>query len=87
MASGPHSWRRLRRFCLDITLGSGWRESQAWKELSPDLRIFLSQSYDLKAVADCETGPSAKVSVELAGTTIETGKRFVARMVELIERR
>jgi uncharacterized protein (UPF0332 family) len=54
--------------------------------LAPDLRIFLSQSYNLKAVADYETGPGSKVSVELARTTIETGKRFVARMVELIER-
>jgi len=52
--------------------------------LAPDLRIFLSQSYNLKAVADYETGPGSKVSVELARTTIETGKRFVTRMVELI---
>jgi uncharacterized protein (UPF0332 family) len=55
--------------------------------LAPDLRIFLSQSYNLKAIADYETGPGSKVSVELARRTIETGKRFVARIAALIEGR
>jgi uncharacterized protein (UPF0332 family) len=52
--------------------------------LAPDLRIFLSQSYNLKAIADYETGPRSKVSVELATMTIETGKNFVARIAELV---
>jgi uncharacterized protein (UPF0332 family) len=54
------------------------------QRVAPDLRIFLSQSYNLKAIADYETGPGSKVSDELATTTIETGKRFVARIVELL---
>jgi hypothetical protein len=52
--------------------------------LAPDLRIFLSQGYNLKAVADYETGPGSKVSTELARSTIETGRCFVARIVELL---
>jgi hypothetical protein len=42
------------------------------------------EPYNLKANADYETGPGSKVSVELATTTIETGKHFVARIAELV---
>jgi uncharacterized protein (UPF0332 family) len=55
--------------------------------LAPELRIFLSQSYNIKAIADYETGPSSKVSAELARTTVETGRRFVERMTELVDGR
>ena len=34
--------------------------------VAPDLRIFLSQSDNLKAIADYQTGPGAKVPAELA---------------------
>ncbi len=54
------------------------------QRLAPDLRIFLSQSYNLKAIADYETGPGSKTPVELVMATIETGKRFVARIAELL---
>lgn len=54
------------------------------QRLAPDLRIFLSQSYNLKAIADYQIGPGAKVPAELAATTIETGNRFVARIVALL---
>lgn len=43
-----------------------------------ELRSFLSKSYDLKAVADYETGPDAEVSPEQASTAVQHAKRFVA---------
>lgn len=52
--------------------------------LASNLRIFLSQSYNLKAIADYQTGPAARVPAELAATTIEIAKRFVARIVALL---
>ncbi len=54
--------------------------------LAPELRIFLSQSYNIKAIADYETGPGSKVSVAQVTITIETSKRFVARVAELLAR-
>jgi uncharacterized protein (UPF0332 family) len=52
--------------------------------LPPNLRVFLSQSYNLKALADYQTGPAARVPAELAATTIEIAKRFVERIVALL---
>ena len=49
------------------------------------LRTFLSRTYQLKAIADYETGPGSDVSPELAAEAVATGKRFVAKMAELIE--
>jgi uncharacterized protein (UPF0332 family) len=54
------------------------------QRLAPDLRIFLSQSYNLKAVADYQIGPGATVPAERVATTIETGKRFAAVIVALL---
>jgi uncharacterized protein (UPF0332 family) len=54
------------------------------KRLEPELRIFLSQSYNLKAVADYETGPDAKVSADRAAAAGATGRRFLARITEMI---
>lgn len=42
-----------------------------------DLRIFLSQAYNLKAIADYETGPGSVVPPERAAAAIETAGRFV----------
>lgn len=52
--------------------------------IAPNLRIFLSQSYNLKAIADYQTGPAAKVTSELAAAMIEIGKHFVARIATLL---
>jgi uncharacterized protein (UPF0332 family) len=38
---------------------------------TPDQRIFLSQAYNLKAIADYETGPGAEVSAEKATAAVE----------------
>ncbi len=50
-----------------------------------ELRTFLGRTYNLKAIADYETGPGAKVSPDSATDAIATAKRFVARMIELID--
>ncbi len=51
--------------------------------LAPELRIFLSRSYNLKSIADCETGPIS-VTPERASAALETGRRFVARIGEML---
>jgi uncharacterized protein (UPF0332 family) len=43
---------------------------------APDQRIFLSQAYDFKAVADYETG-FAELSAEQATAALERGRGFV----------
>jgi uncharacterized protein (UPF0332 family) len=52
--------------------------------LDPGLRVFLSQSYSLKAIADYETGPGAEVPPERAEAAVETGGHFVARVADLL---
>ena len=42
-----------------------------------DLRIFLSQAYNLKSIADYEEGPGSEVSAERAAAAIETAARFI----------
>ncbi|MBF0336415.1 MAG: HEPN domain-containing protein [Nitrospirae bacterium] len=49
-----------------------------------ELRIFLSQAYNLKAIADYETGTDSEVSFERAAAAIETCKQFVAHITGLI---
>ena len=39
--------------------------------------VFLSQAYNLKAVADYEIGPDAVVPPERAAVAIETASRFI----------
>ena len=42
-----------------------------------DQRIFLSQAYNLKAIADYETGSGSEVSAEKATAAVEGARRFV----------
>ncbi|MGH8547138.1 MAG: HEPN domain-containing protein [Methylococcales bacterium] len=49
----------------------------------PELRIFLSQAYNLKAIADYEEGPGSEVSAERAAA-VESAGRFVDCVAELI---
>jgi hypothetical protein len=53
--------------------------------MDTDLRAFLGRTYELKAIADYGIDPASKVSKEMAAAAIVTSKRFVAKMVELIE--
>ena len=48
------------------------------------LRTFLSRTYNLKAIADYETGPGSDISAERATEAVENGKRFVAHFAQLI---
>ena len=48
------------------------------------LRRFLSQAYDLKAVADYEAGPRAIVPAERAEAAIQLATRFVACVAALL---
>jgi len=54
------------------------------RRVAPDLRIFLSQTYNLKSIADYETGPGATISVERATLAVKAGHRFVDLMTTLI---
>ncbi len=49
-----------------------------------DMRIFLSQAYNLKAIADYETGPGAEVPRAQAEAALEGAKRFVAAIAQLL---
>jgi uncharacterized protein (UPF0332 family) len=42
-----------------------------------DLRSFLTQTYNLKAIADYETGPGTEISVERATLAVERASRFI----------
>ncbi|CAO3434031.1 HEPN domain-containing protein [Azospirillum endophyticum] len=45
--------------------------------ITADLRRFLSQAYNLKAVADYETGPDAELPMDRAVLALAGAKRFV----------
>lgn len=49
-----------------------------------ELRAFLGRTYDLKAIADYETGPDSQVSAERAGTAVQAARRFVGSVASLI---
>ncbi len=49
-----------------------------------DQRIFLSQTYNLKAIADYETGPGVEVSAERAAHAVDAGRRFVSHIAGLL---
>lgn len=48
------------------------------QSFDPTLRSFLSRNYDLKSIADYETGPGADVSADRARRAVDEAKRFVA---------
>ncbi len=50
-----------------------------------EVRTFLGRTYNLKAIADYEIGPGAMVSPDSATDAIATARRFMARMIVLIE--
>lgn len=47
-------------------------------------RAFLAQAYNLKAVADYETGPDSLVPMERAAAAIETAGRFIDCVSKLL---
>jgi uncharacterized protein (UPF0332 family) len=50
-----------------------------------ELRAFLPQTYQLKAIADYEAGPGAQVSPEKARAAIAMARRFVECVTSLID--
>jgi hypothetical protein len=49
-----------------------------------DLALFLSQAYNLKAVADYELGPSAGVPLDRASSAIDRAARFINQIAALL---
>lgn len=49
-----------------------------------EMRAFLGRTYNLKAIADYETGPGSKVTVAQATQAITEAHRFIATIVALI---
>jgi uncharacterized protein (UPF0332 family) len=49
-----------------------------------ELRAFLGRTFNLKALADYETGPGSHVSPERAREAILTARRFVKCVADLI---
>jgi len=52
--------------------------------LTSEMRAFLGRAYTLKAIADHETGPGAKVTPTRATEAIAAARRFVSIIAELI---
>ena len=52
--------------------------------IDAELRRFLPQSYDLKAIADYELGPAADVPLDRASAAIETAERFIECIAALL---
>ena len=52
--------------------------------LDPELRAFLGRAYNLKTIADSETGPGSQVSEERAREAIRTARRFVECVTTLV---
>ena len=50
----------------------------------PELRAFLGRTFNLKKLADYETGPGSEVSPERATEAINIAHRFVERVATLI---
>ena len=49
-----------------------------------ELRTFLGRTYDLKAIADYQTGPGSEVTAEQARQAIATARRFIEVITELL---
>lgn len=47
-------------------------------------RIFLSQTYNLKAIADYETGPGSEISAQRATRAVEAATEFVEHIAKLL---
>ena len=51
---------------------------------TPEIRIFLSQAYNLKAIADYDTSPDAEISAKRAEEATAKGKQFVSHIARLL---
>ena len=54
-------------------------------EINLDVRRFLPQAYNLKAVADYEMGPDSEVPLVRAEAAIANAEEFIACIQQLLE--
>ncbi len=52
--------------------------------VDPELRNFLSRTYNLKAIADYETGPGSSITPDRAAEAVHGAKSFVAHFSALV---
>ena len=52
--------------------------------IDPELRNFLSRAYNLKAIADYETGPGSSIAPERAAEAVKGANSFVAHIAGLV---
>lgn len=60
------------------------RLTQSEPRFDRELQVFLGRAYHLKDIADYETDPGARVSVERAREAIQTARRFVETIVGML---
>lgn len=60
------------------------RLTRAEVRIDTELRGFLSRAYNLKSIADYETGPGSIVSPEQVETALATAVKFVDIVTELL---
>lgn len=53
--------------------------------LGPSARSFLSRAYNLKAIADYETGPDAEITPDRARSAVRGAQAFVTQVAAAIE--
>ena len=53
--------------------------------IDDQLRAFLGNAYNLKEIADYETGPGSHISAERARLATETARRFVEVVTALLQ--
>ena len=58
--------------------------TQGDARVDADLRAFLGRTYNLKAIADYQTGPGSHVSAEMAREAVQTARRFVEAVAALL---
>jgi uncharacterized protein (UPF0332 family) len=56
-------------------------------EIAPEFRQVFAQSYNLKAVADYETGADSVIPLARAAAAIESARRFVECIAALLSHR
>jgi uncharacterized protein (UPF0332 family) len=61
-----------------------WRLTAAVPRFDHELRAFLGRTYNLKAIADYETGPGSEVTAEQAQEALSIARRFVDRVEQLL---
>lgn len=60
------------------------RATKEDSRFTPDQRIFLSRTFNLKSIADYETGPGSEISAGRAAKAVEEAKRFVEHVAGLL---